>query len=58
VLLYQDSLAQLWGRSTRYDDPHNPDYLPPSNRQISDAPQTGYVLWPATPKSAEKSSNL
>jgi hypothetical protein len=58
VLLYQDSLAQLWGRSTRFDDEQSPDFLPPSKRQITDAPQTGYVLWPAKPQPAEKPINL
>lgn len=49
VLLYQDSLAQLWGRRERYDNPASLDYLPASRRQVSDAPQLGAVPWPALP---------
>jgi hypothetical protein len=49
VLLYQDALAQLWGRASRYADPASPDYLPPAQRQISDTPQTGHANWPALP---------
>jgi hypothetical protein len=49
VLLYQDALAQLWGRASRYDDPQSPDYLPPAQRTISDAPQEGHAVWPALP---------
>jgi hypothetical protein len=50
VLLYQDSLAQLWGRANRFDDRKSPDYLPPNCRVINDEPQTGFVLWPALPQ--------
>ncbi len=49
VLLYQDAIAQLWGRRDDYDDSASPRYLAPVNRQISDAPQTGSVPWPAFP---------
>lgn len=48
-LLYQDGLASLWGRRTRYDDPASPDYLPPQLRKISELPQRGIVAWPALP---------
>jgi hypothetical protein len=50
VLLYQDALAQLWGRATRYDKTDSSDYLPPDKREITDWPQKGYVAWPALPK--------
>ncbi len=50
VLLYQDALAQLWGRADRFDEPQSPHFLPPGSRSISDEPQTGFVLWPALPK--------
>jgi hypothetical protein len=53
VLLYQDGLAELWGRHERYDDPRSPDYLPPERRAIGDQPQTGFVLFPALPYGAE-----
>ncbi len=48
-LLYQDELAQVWGRRSRYDDSANPDYIPESRRVIGSEPQTGYVAWPALP---------
>ena len=53
VLLYQDGLAELWGRRERYDDPRSPDYLPADRRAISDQPQKGFVLFPALPHGAE-----
>jgi hypothetical protein len=49
ALLYQDGLAQLWGRRRRYDDPASPDYLPADERSITDRPQAGLVPWPALP---------
>ncbi|WP_425613885.1 hypothetical protein NA78x_003729 [Anatilimnocola sp. NA78] len=49
VLLYQDELAQLWGRRSRFDDPANPDFVPLANRIIGSQRQTGYVAWPAMP---------
>ncbi|PQO41684.1 hypothetical protein [Blastopirellula marina] len=50
TLLYQDSLAQVWGRSDLFNDPQSPEYLAPKQRSISDAkPQAGYVAWPAIP---------
>ncbi|MEQ8787697.1 MAG: hypothetical protein RIC55_15445 [Pirellulaceae bacterium] len=49
VLLYQDELAQLWGRKSRYDDPTSADYIPLAERDISDAPQEGFASWPAIP---------
>lgn len=48
-LLYQDSLAQLWGRRTIYDDPSSADFLPLVERRISNAPQEDSVPWPAFP---------
>lgn len=47
-LLYQDELAQLWGRRRVTNDPESPCYLPVSQRVITDAPQSGWVPWPAT----------
>ena len=49
TLLYQDSLAQLWGRTDRYGVATSPDYIPPSQRNISNDLQTGVVAWPALP---------
>jgi hypothetical protein len=50
VLLYQDSLAQLWGRKERYDDPKSAFYLEPRHRELGDFEQQGFVYWPALPK--------
>ncbi len=50
-LLYQDQLAQLWGRKTEYDDPASPRYIPHDRRKVSDQPQAGSVPWPAIPTS-------
>jgi hypothetical protein len=50
VLLYQDSLAQLWGRASRYDDPKSAFYLEPRYREIGESMQQGFVYWPALPK--------
>lgn len=50
VLLYQDGLAQLWGRAAKYDDSKSPDYLEPRYREVGEAPQRGYVRWPAIPR--------
>jgi hypothetical protein len=49
VLLYQDGLAQLWGRSSKYDDPQSAHFIPAERRQITDQPQTGFACWPALP---------
>ncbi|RCS46058.1 hypothetical protein DTL42_16345 [Bremerella cremea] len=50
TLLYQDSLAQVWGRRNLFDDPQSPEYLAPQQRSISDVEkQNGYVAWPAIP---------
>jgi len=50
VLLYQDSLAQLWGRASRYDDPKSAYYLEPRYREVGESIQQGFVYWPALPK--------
>lgn len=47
TLLYQDALAQVWGRMTKYGDPSSSDFLPPCCRRIGDEKQTGSELWPA-----------
>lgn len=49
TLLYQDSLAQIWGRRAVYDDPQSSAWLPPRRRRIDDAKQIGSVTWPALP---------
>ncbi len=49
VLLYQDSLAQLWGRRSVYEAPESPQFLAASLHSITDDPQIGSVSWPALP---------
>jgi hypothetical protein len=49
VLLYQDSLAQLWGRRTKYADPLSPEFIAPSQRNVGNQRQEGIVDWPAMP---------
>jgi hypothetical protein len=49
TLLYQDSIAQIWGRKDRYDVPASEAYFPPEEREIDESPQTGVVNWPAFP---------
>ncbi|MCH7725423.1 MAG: hypothetical protein IH991_02915 [Planctomycetes bacterium] len=49
ILLYQDSLAQLWGLRSKYDNPSSSDFIQPTDRRVSDAPQIGAVSWPASP---------
>ncbi len=50
VLLYQDQLAQLWGRRDKYDAPSSPNYIPPAQRHVTEDPQIGSVPWPALPR--------
>ena len=49
VLLYQDTVAQLWGRRDRYDDSASAAYLPAARRWITEVRQGGSVPWPALP---------
>ena len=49
MLLYQDELAQVWGRAAKYSDPASPHFIPLARRQISDAKQGGFAKWPAIP---------
>ncbi|MEQ1905632.1 MAG: hypothetical protein ABL888_15695 [Pirellulaceae bacterium] len=49
VLLYRDSLAQIWGRREKYDHPESLHYVPVAARQTGDLAQTGKVQWPAFP---------
>ncbi len=48
-LLYQDSVAQLWGRRSIYDNPWSATYLPRSDRRVGNELQEGVVAWPAYP---------
>jgi len=50
ILLYQDSLAELWGRRNVYDDPANASFIPSANRKWDAASQSGSVAWPGFPR--------
>jgi len=58
ILLYQDSLAQVWGLRSWYDDPGHDDYLPPEQRITSEAEQIGTVTWPALPVVGRKRNQI
>jgi hypothetical protein len=49
VLLYSDSVAELWGRRTRYDDPASPHFFPPALRQRDVKLLEAAWQWPALP---------
>ena len=50
VLLYQDELAELWGRAQEFDREASPRYIPKSRRVIGLTKQHGTVPWPAAPR--------
>ena len=57
-LLYQDSVAQIWGRDSVYSDPESSTFLPSDRRKLTDEAQTGSVTWPAFPiTKSEKKTN-
>jgi hypothetical protein len=49
TLLYSDSVAQLWGRRSRYDDPASPHYFSPADRQFDVKLREASWQWPALP---------
>lgn len=49
TLLYSDSIAELWGRTSRYDDPASPHYLPPEQRTLGLRLLQARFQWPALP---------
>ena len=49
VLLYEDGVAQIWGRRSVYDDPRSARYLAPGLRSVSRRRPDGWVRWPAFP---------
>ncbi|HYO24736.1 MAG TPA: hypothetical protein VEQ85_07285 [Lacipirellulaceae bacterium] len=49
VLLYSDSVAELWGRASRYDDPASPHYFPPEHRTTGLRLLEASWQWPALP---------
>lgn len=58
VLLYQDELAQVWGRAAKYGDPRSPHFIPTSRRQIGDSKQAGFAVWPAIPARQARATAL
>jgi hypothetical protein len=49
TLLYSDSIAQLWGRRSKYDDPASANYFPPAKRQLDVKLREARWQWPALP---------
>ena len=49
MLLYQESLSQLWGRASRYNDPQSAVYIEPRYREVGEFTQQGFVYWPGIP---------
>ena len=49
TLLYSDSIAELWGRKSRYDDPASPHYLPRNARRFDVKLSGANPQWPALP---------
>ena len=47
TLLYQDAIAQVWGRSTIYDNLEHPDHMPVGLRVVHDKGSSDSVTWPA-----------
>ena len=58
TLLYQDSMAQLWGRKSVFDKADSPRYFDAARRHISDDVQVGNVSWPALPVAAHQGDRL
>jgi hypothetical protein len=54
TLLYQDKIAQVWGRASQYGDPASPHFIPASERSITNDEQTGSVTWPALPTANDR----
>jgi hypothetical protein len=49
LMLYQDEIAQVWGRAAVFGHPRGREYFHPQARAIGDEPQVGSVPWPAFP---------
>ena len=47
VLLYQDGIAQVWGRRSTYDTPSNPSFFAVEKRVIHNTQRHDSVTWPA-----------
>lgn len=49
-LLYQDAIAQVWGLKSKFDDPESANFVPPTQRKITEQQPQGIAAWPALPK--------
>jgi hypothetical protein len=58
VMLYQDSLAQLWGRRSKYDNPESPNYIAADRRVLNAGVQVGLAAWPALPPPSRNAARL
>lgn len=58
AILYQDSMAQLWGRKSVYDMEDSSRYFHPALRHLSDDAQSGDVSWPALPVATHRHDRL
>lgn len=56
-LLYQDAVAQVWGRKTVFDQPDSPRYLATDDRLISNWYSRTSRPWPAFPTTRGSSNN-
>jgi len=50
VLLFRDRVAEIWGRSQRYNDPHSEHFFATALRVQDPRPRNGTVPWPALPQ--------
>jgi len=57
VLLFRDRVAEIWGRSRRYDNPLSAHYFPMAFRIQDPRPRNGEIEWPALP-TREQSTHL
>jgi hypothetical protein len=58
TLLYQDKVAQVWGRAAKYDCPQSPHFIPVEFRCITEEEQEGSTPWPAMPVYGRMTSQL
>ncbi len=54
TLLYQDTIAQVWGRTDLFGTVGAPQFVAPGNRSIDRNQPVGYSCWPAVPVSKPK----
>lgn len=50
IRLYQDPIAEIWGRKSRFDSPDSKDYLPPEMREVIVNRPALWSSWPAHPQ--------